>query len=135
TPPASGATLQLDAQAPPPTRSSSGSTVRTLGIVSLTVGVASLAAFGVTGVLALSERGKLDDHCQDSRCPAQYESDIDRYNTLRTVSTVTLISGGVLAALGVTLLLAQPSGHADSGQQAKLQPLIGIGSIGVRGQL
>jgi hypothetical protein len=135
TPSVSGATLRLDSQSPPPTRSDSGSIVRTLGILSLSVGAAGLVAFGVTGALALGERGKLDDHCDDSRCPQEYSSDIDRYNTLRTTATITLISGGVLAALGVTLLLAGPSEHAESRQQAKLQPWIGLGSIGVRGQL
>ncbi|MET0387146.1 MAG: tetratricopeptide repeat protein [Polyangiales bacterium] len=113
--------------------SSSGSALRTVGFVTLGVGVAGLIGFGVSGGLALSEENRLAERCPNTSCTIAYQKDVDRYDTLRTVSTATLIGGGAFALLGITLLLL-PS-HPSSERAANIQPMIGIGSVGVRGQL
>lgn len=110
----------------------SGSAMRTAGFVSLGLGAASLVGFGVVGALALSEKSRLDGRCSDARCSTRYQDNIDRYDGLRTASTVTLIAGGALAALGVTLILLQPSTPRE---HAAFVALIGPGSIGMRGEL
>jgi hypothetical protein len=89
----------------------------TLGYVTLGVGIAGLVGFGVTSALT---------------CSARYEGTVSRYNALRTASTATLIGGGALAVLGGLLLLTRPSERPD---RAQLTPVIGPGSVGLRGRL
>jgi tetratricopeptide (TPR) repeat protein len=106
---------------------------RTLGYTSLGVGAAGLAVFGVFGVLAIVEQNKLQDACPNSACGPSHYQELDRYNTYKTVSTVGLISGGAFGLLGAGLLLFQPE-RLDH-QRAALEPLLGIGSLGLRGSL
>lgn len=99
TPPASGDT----SSSPPSTR-------RTLGWIGVGVGGAGVALGSVMGGLALSKRSSLkSDGCTDTVCPTKKQSDVDHLNTLRAVSTVGFIAGGVLASAGVVLLLTAPS--------------------------
>jgi hypothetical protein len=107
----------------------------TLGYVSLGVGAAGLIGFGVVSALAINKKSSLDDHCPQNTCAPAYYKQLDQYDALRTASTVSLIAGGALVALGAGLLLFSPhADHADS-EHATLQPLIGPGSLGLRGQL
>ena len=115
-----------------PSTSSRSSLQSTLGYVTLGVGIAGLVGFGITSGLALSDKNTLDDHCPNATCNARYEGTVSRYNALRTASTATLIGGGVLVALGGLLLFTRPSERAES---AQLTPLLGPGSIGLRGRL
>jgi len=119
-------------------------TLRNLGYVSLGLGAASLIGFGVTGALALSDKSSLDDKCPSRTCPANVQSDVDSYDTLKTISTITLISGGVFTALGAVLLIAQPSKPETRAEretprksraQATITPYIAPFAIGVRGHL
>jgi hypothetical protein len=100
--------------------------------VTLGVGVAGLAAFGVVGALAIAAKSKLDDHCPQARCAPAYYRDVDRYETLKTASTALLIGGGVCAAVGAGLLLFRPG---QSSEHAALEPMLGFGTFGLRGQL
>jgi hypothetical protein len=93
-----------------------GSTQRTLAFVALGVGGAGLIASAITGGMVASRHGDLESSCNDrNECDPARQSDIDSYNSLRGVSTVALVAGGVLAATGVTLLLTAPrqSEHAE----------------------
>jgi hypothetical protein len=114
---------------PDPQRSSLQQSV---GYVTLGVGVAGLAAFGVVGALAMAKQSKLDDHCPQGQCAPAYHSDVDRYETLKTVSTGLLIGGGVCTLVGAGLLLF----HGEqTSEHAMLQPMIGFGTVGLRGAL
>jgi hypothetical protein len=113
--------------------SGDGSLQSTLGFVSLGLGGAGLAAFAVVGALTLGEQSKLHEHCPDRACAPSYHSDVDRYDALKTATTVSLIAGAAFAALGVSLLVFEPE-HAPS-ERARLEPVIGIGSLGLRGRL
>lgn len=106
--------------------------MRALGFTTLGLGAASLVGFAVVGSLALAQKSKLDDNCPNTSCSTAFRSDVDRYDTLRTLSTVTLIAGGALAATGVALLIARPSDRPD---RARLVPFIAPGAVGVRGAL
>jgi hypothetical protein len=107
------ATAPVVTEAPP---SRPGSTQRTLAFVALGVGGAGLLVSAITGGMVASRHGDLEGSCNDrDECDPARQSDIDSYNSLRSVSSITLVAGGVLAATGVTLLLTAPrrSEHAE----------------------
>ena len=93
-------------------------TQKTLGWISLGIGGVGVATGTVAGLLALSKRSTLRNSgaCSDDlrHCDPGEQSAIDSYNTWRVVSSVGFISGGVLAATGVTLLLTSPKQSTDS---------------------
>lgn len=96
---------------PPPahTEKKASSTQRTLGYVGVGVGGAALVAGVVTGILVASRHSDLEASCNaQHQCDPARQSDIDGYNSLRPVSTVSFVAGGVLAAAGITLLLTAP---------------------------
>jgi hypothetical protein len=128
---AAGATASSAVNRPRPD-AADGSTQKTIGYVTLGVGAAGLVAFGVVGGLAIAAQTKLADHCPQARCAPAYYRDVDRYETLKTASTVLLIGGGVCAALGAGLLLFRPG---PSSEHAALEPMLGLGTFGLRGQL
>jgi hypothetical protein len=103
-----------------------------LGYVALGLGGVGLVAFGITTGLAASKESSLDDHCQNRECEPAYHDDVDTYNRYKLLSTVSLVTGLVFVGAGVTLLLTQPDGRNE---HAAITPMIGIGSIGLRGQL
>jgi hypothetical protein len=105
----------------------------TLGYTSLGVGAVGLAVFGVFGVLAIVEQNKLHDECPGGACEPSHYQELDHYNTYKTVATVGLISGGAFALLGTGLLLFRPE-RGDQ-QRAAIEPMLGLGSLGVRGSL
>ena len=110
----------------------SGTLQATLGWTSLAVGAAGLIAFGVVSALAIAKEQDLADHCPQSQCmPAQHK-DVDTYDTLKTVSTITAIGGGAFIALGAGLLLFDSPPRPE---RARLQPILGPGAVGLRGQL
>jgi hypothetical protein len=95
--------------APAPSTQMPGSPLTIVGFVLLGVGGASLIAGAITGGIAVGQHGELSDNCVDNRCePAQYDT-LDGFELTSTISTVTLIAGGVIAAAGLTLVLVAPS--------------------------
>ncbi|MEM9693827.1 MAG: hypothetical protein AAGA56_14870 [Myxococcota bacterium] len=94
------------------------------GIV-LGVAGASLIAGTVTGVFALQTDDDLEGRCgPDGGCPASEADRVDRLGTLETTSTVTLIAGGVLAAVGTGLLVWRPTVEgSDSTARFSVGPL------------
>ncbi len=103
-----------------------------LGYVALGLGGAALVTFGVTAGLASAKASALEDDCEARACGPAYHDDVDGYDNLKLVSTVSLIGGLALAGTGAVLLLALPDSRPE---RATLTPLIGLGSIGLRGQL
>ena len=84
-----------------------GKTQRLLGWILIGTGGGALVLGGVTGGLALAKQGQLDMTCPTpSTCPAG--TDLGGINTLRILSTVGFIAGGVLGATGTTLVLTAP---------------------------
>ncbi len=109
--------------------SSSGSGQRTAGFVALGVGGLGLVVGSVTGAMVLSKDGALSDDCPDNICDRGRESEVNQINSLRTLSTVGFIVGGVGAATGVTLLLTAPKA-----KEPTAAVWLGPGSVGVRGR-
>lgn len=84
------------------------STERTLGWVGVGVGAAGLALGATTGLIVALKYGYLNTNCLNRNCNGQHTTDVNTYNTMRTLSTVGFIVGGVATAAGVTLLLTTP---------------------------
>jgi len=92
-----------------PPKSESSNAQRTVGFVAVGVGGAGLVVGAVTGFLVASRHSDLESSCNaQNQCDPAKQSDIDSYNSLRPISTVALIAGGVVTAAGVTLLLTAP---------------------------
>ena len=112
---------------------SDGSTQRVLGFVALGVGAVGLG-LGTFGFL--SAKGTQDDldaeGCEGTRCPSDLESDVDSYNSARTLSSIGWIVGGVGIAAGVTLLLTAPS-SSESASAPRVEGFVGYRSAGIRG--
>lgn len=89
------------AVAPAPERGSGSNALKPIAIVVMSLGVASLATGGVTALLA---NGKLD-RCPNHQCESQEVK--NSYDTLKTISTISIYTGAALAVAGlVTFLLA-----------------------------
>ncbi len=101
---------------------SGGSSQKILGWTGVGVGGAGLAVGAISGILASSKRSSLLDSntCSaDGRhCAPNQSNEVNAYNSLRTVSSVGFIAGGVLAVAGVTLLLTAPKQES--------QPRVGL---------
>jgi hypothetical protein len=116
------------AEAPKRDDTASGSGQRTWGWVGLGVGVAGLSFGATTGVLALVRYGDLKDNCPDKQCHADYQGKVASYDTLRTMSSIGLIAGGVCAVAGLTLILTSPKP-----QERRVGVWISPGTVAVGG--
>lgn len=115
-----------------PTSASSGSLHRTLGWVGLGVGGAGLVLGSVAGISAMSKRSQLqDDGCDGNSCYADQSSDVDSYNSTRTLSTVGFVVAAVGLGTGVTLLLTAPK-HEEA-TTAQVAAYVGLGWAGLKG--
>jgi|GEM_PF-373788 len=101
-----------------------------VGWTTLGLGIAGLATGGVAAGMAAAEYETASAGCTNDRCPNGSEEQVAGYNTLRIVSSVGFIAGGVLTALGVTFLLTAPKRP----EAAYVAPVIGLGTLGLRGR-
>lgn len=118
-------------EAPPdeaPPSASSGSGLRVAGFIVGGVGLAGLAVGTVFGVLAMGS--KSDAACTtDGYCAPGPLADA---RSQATVSTVSLIAGGVLLATGITLVLVAPkSAPTESALRLELSPMVGASYAGL----
>jgi hypothetical protein len=122
------------ANQPTDAAASSGSSLRTIGFVTLAAGGVGVVTGAVTGLLAKSRKDSIEG-CEDTRCPPSATDDVESYNQLRTVSSVAFIGGGVLAATGIVLVLTAPSAKPASSARTSpllaLSPWLGPGTAGV----
>ena len=91
-----------------------------LGVVGLGVGIGA-------GAAVLGDESDLEARCPNRRCPPDAHADAESFDTLRIVSTVGFIAGGVGVALGTTLLLLSAGDDEQTGLY--LSPM----GAGVRG--
>jgi hypothetical protein len=98
-----------------------GSVLPIVGWSLLGVGGAGLIVGAVTGGVAVSQHGELSDNCVGNRCEADQYGTLDSFETMSTVSTVGLVAGGVIAAVGLTLVLVAPS-EGDASATLRLGP-------------
>ncbi len=136
-----GATTDERAAGAPPEvvpGSSEGSWVP--GIVLLGTGGVALLAGAVTGGLALSRADDIKAKCgaEDGTCPAslrsEIEPDVASAEALGHASTGLLVGGGVVAVLGLVLVIVRPGGDdaTASSKGAWLAPAPGGLTLGGR---
>jgi tetratricopeptide (TPR) repeat protein len=107
----------------PDTDTTEGGSVRIAGYVVLGLGIAGLAAFGITEAMAASEFSSLEDACGTARCtdPAQADT-VDRGKTLETVARISAVGGGVLAVAGITMIVVGGPEESDSAASLRIGP-------------
>jgi hypothetical protein len=121
---------------PPPPSSPSGPN-RTPAIVTFAIGGAGLVVGSIFGVLALSDKSRLDsaDGCPKS-CPASSQSDISAMSRDSLISTIGIGVGVVGAALGTYFLVsARSDDSVNTARTARIdvRPWVALGSAGVGG--
>lgn len=133
----SSAPALVDSTGAPPADAGAGSssTRRTLGFVALGAGGAGLAVGAVAGVLAIGKRGSLEDSgsCRQDVCLPSQRSDVESLDTLRTVSTIGFIAGGVLATTGVVLLLTAKPATKTAHHEPRLALRVTPASVSLMG--
>jgi hypothetical protein len=101
---------------------SSTNTQRTLGWIGVGIGAAGVTLGTVTGIMVASKYSNLSPKCADNNCRGQYTDEVNSYHTMRTLSTVGFVVGGVAAAAGVTLLFTAPKEKAPASVGLWLSP-------------
>jgi hypothetical protein len=122
---------------PPPAAEppSSGSTLRTVGFV--TVGVGGLAVVGgvVTAVLKKKNEDEAKKQCIGDVCAEAAEAKFDKADKFAKMTNILFIGGGVLVATGVTLIVVGGSqSEKPSSAQLSISPAVGWGEAGVMAQ-
>ena len=81
------------------------------------IGMSGISVAGVTGFLALNQKGIAEDHCSPTLqlCDATGKAANDTGRTLRDISTAAWIVGGLGVGLSAYLLLSAPSTQSDVG--------------------
>jgi hypothetical protein len=119
---------------PPPAQGAGPRPLRTAGYVVGGVGLGVLILGAAFGLSAMSSWDQAKGLCNVSSCPSatrsQAESDRSNAVTASTLSTASLVIGGVLVAGGVVLFVVAPArGPAKTG--AWIAPVVGPGSAGL----
>lgn len=104
------------AQVPPPAQPTDAGVQRsdkTLAYVLWGVGGAGLLTGTITGIMAVSKKGDLEDECTPSKqCPSSAEGTLDSAKTLALVSTIGFGVGIAGAAAGTVLYFMAPESSA-----------------------
>lgn len=102
--------------APPADQAGAGpSGVRIAGYVTAGVGVLALGGGAVLGILSQSKASSAEDSCIGSICQESTEDEFESASSMATAANILFISGGVLAATGVTLIIVggEKNGETD----------------------
>ena len=105
-----------------------------IGITGLAVGGVSVAIGAVTGTMSLSQTNDIiKNQCGGgTNCPTSAQSSINSARTLATVSDITFIAGGVVAAAGVVFIVLAATSKSPSHAAAELR--LGPGSLLLSGR-
>jgi hypothetical protein len=123
-----------------PLPSSSASTAEAPGLrrPMLVYGGFGLGVLGVTfgtisGLVALNKGSTVKDACVGDRCPESVRSDIVSTKNWALASNLGFAIGFAGAGAGLVALLVGGS-SSNSARRPAVEPLVGVGSLGLRGQ-
>ena len=94
-----------------------------VGAVAIGVGVVGLTIGAIFGGVAIGTKGDLETACPDMGCSPAFHDDIDAFETQRTVSTAMFIAGGVITAIGLTLVITDVTTGGGDTARVELTPL------------
>ncbi len=126
--------------------SSAGGGLSKMSWIGFGIAGAGVIAGSVTGGLALSKASDAKEGCEDAggklRCPIenkeQKKADADKSLMLSHISTTSFAIAGAGAVIGIVgILLPRAQDDVDSSAKQSrvvVQPVIGLGSIGLRGR-
>ncbi|WP_156040920.1 hypothetical protein [Chondromyces apiculatus] len=101
------------------------------------VGVAGLALGGVTGLMALSKKSVVQEHCTGAVCDPEGKEAADAAKVPGVLSTVGFGVGAVGIATGLVLWLTEPSSTKVGGTKRGMQAMVDAGpegaALGVKG--
>jgi hypothetical protein len=119
-PPPSALTPSAPAPMPAASAAPGSSGMRTAGLVVGGVGVAALVGGAIAGLVGLKKHSDLTAECPDHTCSfssaaeqSKFQSDKDSLKSVGTVTSVLLIGGGALTAVGVTLFVVGSNKHEE----------------------
>lgn len=92
------------------------------GAVTLGVGLAGVAAGAATGIAGIVLAGQVKSSCVGDHCLATDESKAHTAEALGRASVGCLVAGGVVADVGVALIVARPGGPAAAAR-VEVSPL------------
>jgi len=90
------------------------------------LGGAGVALGAVTGILAISQKGDIEDKCDGTICTEEGKKIADDAKTLGWVSTVAFGAGAAFAAAGLVLVITEP--------RTRARVSVGARSVGVAGE-
>jgi hypothetical protein len=133
-PPAPAASVSMDTT-PAPTGGMLSTWQAKAGLVAGGVGLAGLTTGIVTGLMAGSRYADAESGCPQHACVdgSAGADALDSFRTLRTVSTIGYIVGGVGLAAGTTLFLIAPSKSSTTARSRAVRVWVGASSVGVSG--
>ncbi len=109
---------------------SSGSSRKTAGYIVGGIGVVGIGIGALTGLVAISDKNKLEKACTNGKCPPTQQSAVNSYNTMGTLSTVGFVVGGLALAGGIVLIVTAPKDP----KAAFVSPYLAPGEAGLTGR-
>jgi hypothetical protein len=97
------------------------------------VGVVGAGVGTVFALRSRSTRDELEGACPNDVCPAAQREKFDEGKRDADIATAAFIVGGVGLGAGLVLLLTAPS-EKENKASARIVPLVGPGSLGVKGR-
>jgi tetratricopeptide (TPR) repeat protein len=129
-PPRAGAPIVAPPQADARPANSDSAAWRYAPAILFGVAGVGLGIGAITGAMASGGVGDLEDRCPDKKCYDDAAETYDATQVLSTVSTISFIAGGVLAAGGLGVLIYR--NRTRSSTQAGL--MVGPGTVDLRGR-
>ncbi len=108
----------------------SGSSRKTAGYVVGGIGVVGIGIGALTGLVAISDKNKLEKSCTNGKCPSTQQSAVNSYNTMGTLSTLGFVVGGLALAGGIVLIVTAPKDP----KAAFVSPYLAPGEAGLTGR-
>ena len=112
--------------------------MRVAGYVVTGLGVAGMALFGVTGLMAQSKFKTLEEECGGMRCTdLKYADTVDSGKTLDVLATVGLIAGVSALTIGTTMIVFGGPSSEDEATSASARgskqktPASPLGTAGI----
>jgi hypothetical protein len=117
-------------------RENSGRAQRIAGMATAGAGAVALGLGIGFGVAATSKHTQLEGECAGGACLPSSQDTLDSFHTLRTLSTISYVAGGVLVVGGVVLFATAPtSGKVQaSSDPVRVVPWVGWGAAGLTGR-